>query len=101
MIPFKLTEEYLAEIEQLIDDQQDRQLSALLAEVHYADVAEIINELDEDHATYLIKLLDSEKRRKPLRSWMLMSGRPSLPICLPRKLPESWTSWIRMMPLIS
>ncbi|MEZ4970830.1 MAG: magnesium transporter [Flavobacteriaceae bacterium] len=66
MIPFKLTEEYLAEIERLIDDRQDGQLSALLAEVHYADVAEIINELDEDHATYLIKLLDSEKTSETL-----------------------------------
>ena len=66
MIPFKLTEEYLAEIEQLIDNQQDGQLSALLAVVHYADVAEIINELDEDHATYLIKLLDSEKTSETL-----------------------------------
>ncbi|MBU2905302.1 MULTISPECIES: magnesium transporter [Arenibacter] len=66
MIPFKLTEEYLAEIEQLIDNQQDGQLSVLLAEVHYADVAEIINELDEDHATYLIKLLDSEKTSETL-----------------------------------
>jgi magnesium transporter len=37
-----------------------------LAEVHYADVAEIINELDEDHATYLIKLLDSEKTSETL-----------------------------------
>jgi magnesium transporter len=66
MIPFKLTEEYLAEIEQLIDNQQNGELSALLAEVHYADVAEIINELDEDHATYLIKLLDSEKTSETL-----------------------------------
>ena len=66
MIPFKLTEEYLADIEQLIDNQQDLQLSALLDEVHYADVAEIINELDEDHATYLIKLLDSEKTSETL-----------------------------------
>tara|TARA_R110000868_G_scaffold1647_1_gene13251 strand:+ start:23681 stop:25033 length:1353 start_codon:yes stop_codon:yes gene_type:complete len=66
MIPFKLTEEYLADIEQLIDNRQDLQLSALLDEVHYADVAEIINELDEDHATYLIKLLDSEKTSETL-----------------------------------
>ncbi|MCM4162352.1 MULTISPECIES: magnesium transporter [unclassified Arenibacter] len=66
MIPFKLTEEYLAEIERLIDDRQDAQLSVLLAEVHYADVAEIINEMDEDHATYLIKLLDSEKTSETL-----------------------------------
>ncbi|MCM4152614.1 magnesium transporter [Arenibacter sp. N53] len=65
-MPFKLTEEYLAEIEQLIDSKQNLQLSALLDEVHYADVAEIINELDEDHATYLIKLLDSEKTSETL-----------------------------------
>ncbi|MBC8769079.1 magnesium transporter [Arenibacter sp. BSSL-BM3] len=66
MIPFKLTDDYLAEIEQLIDSKQDVQLAALLAEVHYADVADIINELDEDHATYLIKLLDSEKTSETL-----------------------------------
>lgn len=61
MIPFKLTEELVSEIEQLIDGQQDASLNSLLKEVHYADVAEIINELNEDQATYLIKLLDSDK----------------------------------------
>jgi len=66
MIPFKFTEELLVEIEQLIDNQQDASLAAMLAEVHYADVADIINELDEDHATYLIKLLDSEKTSETL-----------------------------------
>ena len=30
-------------------------------EVHFADVAEIIDELNEEEATYLIKLLDSDK----------------------------------------
>ncbi|MEM9143120.1 MAG: magnesium transporter [Bacteroidota bacterium] len=61
MTPFKLTEALLAEIEQLIENQGDRQLVDLMEEVHYADVAEIINELNEDEATYLIKLLDSDK----------------------------------------
>lgn len=61
MIPFKLTEELVAEIEQLIEDQNNAELNALLADVHYADIAEIINELDDDEATYLIKLLDSDK----------------------------------------
>ncbi|MGB3150107.1 MAG: magnesium transporter [Maribacter sp.] len=61
MTPFKLTEELVGEIEILIEGQQDSQLNALLASVHYADVAEIINELNEDEATYLIKLLDSDK----------------------------------------
>lgn len=61
MTPFKLTDELVAEIEQLIENQKDATLEALLEEVHYADIAEIINELNEDEATYLIKLLESDK----------------------------------------
>ncbi|MFT4832343.1 MAG: magnesium transporter [Psychroserpens sp.] len=61
MIPFKLTSDLIAEIEQLIKDQKDSELSSLLEEIHYADIAEIINELNDDEATYLIKLLDSDK----------------------------------------
>lgn len=61
MTPFKLTAELVSEIEQLIDNQKNSKLNSLLKEVHYADVAEIINELNEDQATYLIKLLDSGK----------------------------------------
>ncbi|MFM1878011.1 MAG: hypothetical protein RLZZ241_877 [Bacteroidota bacterium] len=61
MTTFKLTAELLEQIEQLIDQHQDAALNALLEEVHYADIAEIINELDEDQATYLIKLLNSDK----------------------------------------
>ncbi|MGB5667922.1 MAG: magnesium transporter [Maribacter sp.] len=61
MTPFKLTDELLLEIEQLIEEQKNSTLETLLEEVHYADIAEIINELNEDQATYLIKLLDSDK----------------------------------------
>ena len=61
MTPFKLTEELLAEIELLVDEQKDAQLLSILDDVHYADVAEIANELNEEQATYLIKLLDSDK----------------------------------------
>ena len=61
MTPFKLSDELLAEISQLIETQKDSALELLLGEVHYADIAEIINELSEDKATYLIKLLDSDK----------------------------------------
>lgn len=61
MTPFKLTDALLAEIEQLIETQKDSSLETLLEEVHYADVAEIANELKEEDATYLIKLLDSDK----------------------------------------
>ncbi|HDZ07370.1 hypothetical protein LCGC14_0118630 [marine sediment metagenome] len=61
MTPFKLTEEFVKEIEQLIDQNNDAELNSMLGAVHYADVAEIINELDENQATYLIKLLGSDK----------------------------------------
>ena len=66
MTPFKLTEEFVDEIEKLIENQQDTAIIALLVDVHYADVAELMNELDEDHATYLIKLLDTEKTSETL-----------------------------------
>lgn len=61
MTPFKLTDELIEQIEGLIESQKDKDLRLLMKEFHYADVAEIANELEEDQATYLIKLLDSEK----------------------------------------
>ena len=61
MTPFKLTHKLLTEIRQLIKNQQDSKLEVLMSEVHYADVAEIANELNFEQATYLIKLLESDK----------------------------------------
>lgn len=61
MTPFKLTNELIEKIQLLIEGQQDKDLRAVMKEFHYADVAEIVNELEEDQATYLIKLLNSEK----------------------------------------
>ena len=61
MTPFKLTEELVKNIEQHIENKNNAELIALFQDVHYADIAEIINELDNDEATYLIKLLDSDK----------------------------------------
>ncbi len=61
MTPFKLTDELLAQIEELIEKHENTELVNLMQEVHYADVAEIANELNIEQATYLIKLLDSDK----------------------------------------
>lgn len=61
MTPFKLTDEFVAEIERLIELEQDSGLVSLMDDLHYADIAEIINELKEEEATYLIKLLESDK----------------------------------------
>ena len=62
MTAFKVNKELLAELQELILNNKDEKLQALLAGIHYADIAELINELNSSkQATYLIKLLDSEK----------------------------------------
>lgn len=61
MTPFKLTDELIERIKLSIEHREAGNLRAMMKEFHYADVAEITNELTEEEATYLIKLLDSEK----------------------------------------
>lgn len=61
MTPFKLTDELLEEIRQLIAENKDAELQSMMKEFHYADIAEIADEMEVEEATYLIKLLDSEK----------------------------------------
>lgn len=61
MIPFKLSDELIAQVAQHVEKRKDTVLLELLEELHYADIAEIIDELNLEEATYIIKLLDSEK----------------------------------------
>ena len=60
-IAFEITEALLENITGLIDAENDTALIPLLEEFHYADIAEILDELEFDQAIYVIKLLDSEK----------------------------------------
>ena len=59
-IQFQLTDELIEKVEVFVEDQNDKELKDLLNEYHYADIAEILDELDLDDAIYVIKLLDSE-----------------------------------------
>ena len=59
-IQFHLTDELIEKVELLIELNSDRELRKLLNEFHYADIAEILDELDLEDAIYVIKLLDSE-----------------------------------------
>ncbi|MFV0566921.1 MAG: magnesium transporter [Flavobacteriaceae bacterium] len=59
-IQFELTNELVYQVEQLIENKNDKVLKKLLDEFHYADIAEILDELSLDEAIYVIKLLDSE-----------------------------------------
>ncbi len=58
---FKISKELIQQLEQLIQARNDVQLEILLNDLHHADIAEILDELDFDEATYIFKVLDSEK----------------------------------------
>ena len=58
---FQLSENFIQEIIDLINNNDDKKLSNSFVEIHHADIAEILEELDFINATYIIKLLDSEK----------------------------------------
>lgn len=63
---FKVSKEFIAEVERLIESRNDAQLEVVLNELHFADLAEILDELDFEDATYAFKILDSEKSSEVL-----------------------------------
>jgi magnesium transporter len=58
---FKISKNLILELEQHIVNKNDKELESLLSDMHHADIAEILDELDFDEATYIFKVLDSEK----------------------------------------
>ena len=58
---FKISREFLSEIEQLISENKAQELLLLLEDIHFADIAEIMEELDDYGAAYIFNTLDSEK----------------------------------------
>ncbi|MGF1555093.1 magnesium transporter [Paucihalobacter sp.] len=59
-IQFKITDELIEQVEQLIEAQNDKEIESLFKDFHYADIAEILNELNLEDSLYVIKLIDSE-----------------------------------------
>lgn len=57
---FQLTTDFIENVEQLIAVKDGNALRELLQDFHFADVAELLEELSSDDATYLIKLLESD-----------------------------------------
>ena len=58
---FQITDQLINEIVNLLDSNDENKLRNKFDELHHADVAEILEELHFDQATYIIKLLDSEE----------------------------------------
>lgn len=59
-IQFELSDELIEKVQLLINLKNDDELHRLLKEFHYADIAEILDEVNLEEAIYVIKLLDSE-----------------------------------------
>ena len=58
---FEITDEFLENLIGLIYSKNDAEIKKSLLDVHYADIAEILDELNFEDAVYIIKLLNSEK----------------------------------------
>lgn len=57
---FKISKESIQEFEDLIADNNEKELLHILKDIHYADIAEIMNELSTEEAIYIFDILDSE-----------------------------------------
>ena len=61
MKTFELSKEIIQEISNLISNKKNKEIKKLVDGIHYADLAEIINELESTQRIYLIKIIDSDK----------------------------------------
>ena len=61
MPKFEINKSGIDAIKEFINKGSDVLLRKRLKDLHYADIAEVIYELSTEQATYLVKLLDSEK----------------------------------------
>ena len=61
MPKFEISKSVIDSIKELINQGSDMRLRKRLKDLHYADIAEVIYELSTEQATYLVKLLESEK----------------------------------------
>ncbi|MDA9340070.1 magnesium transporter [Polaribacter sp.] len=58
---FEITNELLENLVGFIEKKNDSKIKNLFKDVHFADIAEVLDEVSFDEAIYIIKLLDSEK----------------------------------------
>ena len=56
----EITKQFIDDVQQLIGEKNNDSLLVLLEDVHYADIAEVIEELYIEDAIYLIRLLESD-----------------------------------------
>lgn len=57
---FKVSKESIQLFEDLIAEKNEKELLHIFKDIHYADIAEIMNELSDEEAIYIFDILDSE-----------------------------------------
>ena len=63
---FQISREFIEKIENLVEDKNNKELLVQFENMHHADIAETLEELSLDDATYVIKLLESDKTAEVL-----------------------------------
>ena len=56
----EFTEEYLSKLNDLIDSKDEEQVRAQIQDLHPADIAELVGDLDDQEALFIMLLLDDE-----------------------------------------
>ena len=56
----EFTEDYLSTLNQLIDNKDEEQVRAKIEDLHPADIAELVGDLDDQEALFIMLLLDDE-----------------------------------------
>ncbi len=56
----EFSEEYIERLNAIIDEKDETTLQAEIKDLHPADIAELVNDLDTDEALFLLHLLDDE-----------------------------------------
>ncbi len=58
---FEISREYINQLRELIEQEKQKEVVALMEDLHPADIAEVMDDLNMDEAKYIYLLLDGEK----------------------------------------
>ena len=94
----EFTEEYLSNLNQLIENKEEELVKEQIQDLHPADIAELVGDLDIDDALFIMLLLDDETAGDVLVE-LDEDGRICWKRCPMRKSPSSLSRWTPTMRL--
>ena len=65
----EINDEYIDKLSQCVEQKDTEGVKSLLANLHPADIAELINDLDAEEARFVYRLLDNETAADVLVAW--------------------------------